>query len=130
MFLNRVKKVLVYRSQWVEGAEWILEDRLYTFGNPDLFLRGLRFSIMEDRPGGGFFKPEDNLGCGRFATAALAGQGEDFCWLDIKGNAIHGCQCDPGEHIALGVLFGQFVYIKQVVHVSLLQLTSRQLCGF
>src|SRR5919109_1659117 len=130
MILNRLKKVLVHRSQWVEGAERILEDPLYTFCDPDLFLRGLRFSIMEDRPRSGFFKPEDNLGRGRFAAAAFAGQGEDFCWLDIKADTIHSCQCDPGEHIALGVLLAQLVYLKQVVHVSLLQLTSRQLCGF
>ena len=90
---------------------------------------------MEDLPGGGFFKPEDNLGRGRFATAAFAGQGEDFCWLDLKADIVHSCECDPGEHIALRVLFGQVVYLKQVIHVCLLQLplvghyvTSRQLC--
>ena len=83
-----------------------LENGLHTLGNPNFLLAGLGLSTMDDRSGGGFFKPEDNLCRGGFATTAFTGQGEYFGWFDIKADTIRGCQDDPGEHIALGVPFG------------------------
>src|SRR5690606_12427982 len=84
---------------------------------------------MENLARSRFFKSEDNFRSGCFSTTAFACQGEDFGWLDIKADIIHRCKTEPGNHIALRVPFGQFVYFEQLIHVVLLQPTSRQLYG-
>src|SRR5579859_3052557 len=125
--LHSFVKIGIDSTEWVERAERVLENRLHTFRDPNLFIMSLLFSVMNQLAGGGFFKAESDLCCGRFSTATFAGQGKNFGWFDVKADVVYGGKGNPGKHSTLGIPLGQVVDLKHFVHFVPPQLTSRRL---